>query len=67
MRKRIEGRAIPCPATTSTPTDHSRALPREITFETLGQYAFYDAPFDDAAERNFDLRHACPGLMAQVP
>ena len=48
VRKRVEGRAIPVPG---DDIDTDRIIParylREITFETLGQYAFFDERFDD--------------------
>ncbi len=47
VRKRVEGRAIPM---VGDDVDTDRIIParylREITFETLGQYAFYDERFD---------------------
>ncbi len=47
-RKRIEGRAIPVPG---DDIDTDRIIParylREISFETLGKYAFYDERFDE--------------------
>ena len=47
-RKRVEGRAISVPG---DDIDTDRIIParylRLITFETLGQYAFYDERFDD--------------------
>ena len=48
MRTRVEGRATPVPG---DDIDTDRIIParylRLITFETLGQYAFYDERFDD--------------------
>jgi 3-isopropylmalate/(R)-2-methylmalate dehydratase small subunit len=47
-RKRIEGRAIPLPG---DEIDTDRIIParylREITFETLGKYAFIDERYDE--------------------
>jgi 3-isopropylmalate/(R)-2-methylmalate dehydratase small subunit len=47
VRRRVEGRAIPM---VGDDVDTDRIIParylREITFETLGQYAFYDERFD---------------------
>ena len=51
VRKRVEGRAIPM---VGDDVDTDRIIParylREITFETLGQYAFYDERFDAAGK-----------------
>ncbi len=48
-RTRIEGRAIPVPG---DDIDTDRIIParflREISFETLGKYAFYDERFDES-------------------
>ena len=54
-RLRIEGRGIPLPG---DDIDTDRIIParylREITFETLGKYAFYDERFDEkGAEKPF--------------
>jgi 3-isopropylmalate/(R)-2-methylmalate dehydratase small subunit len=50
-RKRVEGRAIPVPG---DDIDTDRIIParylRLITFETLGQYAFYDERFDETGK-----------------
>jgi len=47
-RKRVEGRAIPLPG---DEIDTDRIIPawylREITFETLGKYAFIDERYDE--------------------
>ena len=47
VRQRVEGRAIPM---VGDDVDTDRIIParylREITFETLGQYAFFDERFD---------------------
>ena len=51
-RKRVEGRAIPV---AGDDIDTDRIIParylRLITFETLGQYAFYDERFDDKGKQ----------------
>ena len=48
IRAKVTGRGIPLPG---DDIDTDRIIParylREITFETLGQYAFFDARFDE--------------------
>jgi 3-isopropylmalate/(R)-2-methylmalate dehydratase small subunit len=48
IRARVTGRGVPVPG---DDIDTDRIIParylREITFETLGQYAFYDERFDE--------------------
>jgi 3-isopropylmalate/(R)-2-methylmalate dehydratase small subunit len=52
LRARVTGRGIPLPG---DDIDTDRIIParylREITFETLGQYAFYDVRFDEKGNR----------------
>ncbi len=52
MRLKVEGRGIPLPG---DEIDTDRIIParylREITFEALGKYAFFDERFDDAGRQ----------------
>jgi len=51
MRVRVEGRAIPLPG---DDIDTDRIIParylREITFEALGKYAFFDERYDESGK-----------------
>jgi len=51
MRVKVEGRGIPVPG---DDIDTDRIIParylREITFEALGQYAFFDQRFDESGK-----------------
>ncbi len=53
MRMKVEGRGIPLPG---DDIDTDQIIParylREITFETLGKYAFFDVRFDESGKQN---------------